>query len=98
MVYTFFDKKTSATCANKFAGGIVKNKNMLNKELAEDSTIKIKSVDVKSNTYINSSKEIIDKDSKFKVGGIVSISKYKNIFFKMLHSKLVRRGFRDEKS
>ena len=43
------------------------------------STIKMKPVDVKSNTYIDSSKEINDKDPKFKVGDIVRISKY-NIF------------------
>ena len=41
-------------------------------------TIKIKPVDVKSNTYINYSKEINAKDLKFKIGGIVRISKYKN--------------------
>ena len=46
------------------------------------STIKIKPVDVKSNTNIDSSKEINDKDPKFKVGDIVRISKYKNIFAK----------------
>ena len=42
------------------------------------STIKMKPVDVKSNTYIDSSKEINDKDVKFKIGDIVRISKYKN--------------------
>ena len=42
----------------------------------------MKPVDVKSNTYIYSSKEINDKDAKFKVGDIVRISKYKNIFAK----------------
>ena len=46
------------------------------------STIKMKPVDVKSNTYINSSKEIKDKDPKFKIGDIVRISKCKNIFAK----------------
>ena len=46
------------------------------------STIKMKPVDVKSNTYINSSKEINDKDPKFKIGDIVRISKCKNIFAK----------------
>ena len=45
-------------------------------------TIKMKPVDVKSNTYINSSKEINDKDPKFKIGDTVRISKYKNIFTK----------------
>ena len=33
-------------------------------------------------TYIDSSKEINDKDPKFKIGDIVRISKYKNIFAK----------------
>ena len=42
-------------------------------------TIKIKPVDVNSNTYINSSKEINNKDFKFKIGDVVRISKYKNI-------------------
>ena len=44
------------------------------------STIKMKPVDKKSNTYIDSSKEINNKDSKFKIGNIVRISEYKNIF------------------
>ena len=46
------------------------------------SKIKMKPVDVKSNTYIDSSKEINNKDPKFKIGDIVRISKYKNIFAK----------------
>ena len=46
------------------------------------STIKMKPVDVKSNTNIDSSKEINEKDSKFKIGDTVRISKYKNIFGK----------------
>ena len=45
-------------------------------------TIKMKPVDLKSNTYINSSKEINYQDPKFKLGDIVRISKYKNIFAK----------------
>ena len=36
-------------------------------------TIKMKPVDVKSSTYINSSKEINNEDPKFKTGGIVRI-------------------------
>ena len=43
-------------------------------------TIKMKPVDVKLSTYIDSSKEINDKDPKFKIGDIVRISKYKIIF------------------
>ena len=46
------------------------------------TTIKMKPIDVKDNTYINASKEINDKDPKFKVGDHVRISKYKNIFAK----------------
>ena len=46
------------------------------------NTIKMKPVDVKSSTYIDSSKESNDKDLKFKIGDIVRISKYKNIFAK----------------
>ena len=44
------------------------------------TTIKMKPIDVKDNTYINTSKEINNKDPKFKVGDYVRISKYKNIF------------------
>ena len=44
------------------------------------TTIKMKLIDVKDNTYINTDKETNDKDPKFKVG--VKISKYKNIFAK----------------
>ena len=36
--------------------------------------------DAKSSTYIDSSKEIDNKDPKFKIGGIVRIAKCKNIF------------------
>ena len=34
------------------------------------------------NTYINSSKEINEKDPKFKIGDIIRISKYKKVFAK----------------
>ena len=46
------------------------------------TTIKMKPADMKSNKYINSSPKINDKDPKFKIGDIVRISKYKNIFAK----------------
>ena len=46
------------------------------------NTMKMKPVDVKSSTYTDSSKEINDKDLKFKVGDIVRNSKYKTIFTK----------------
>ena len=45
-------------------------------------TIKMKSVDVKDNTYIDFKKEVNDRDPKFKVGDHVRISKYRNIFAK----------------
>ena len=44
------------------------------------TTIKIKPIDVKDNTYIITDKEINNKDPKVKVGDRVRISKYKNIF------------------
>ena len=43
-------------------------------------TIKMKHVDVKLSTYIDSSQEINNNHPKFKIGDIVRISKYKNIF------------------
>ena len=46
------------------------------------STIITKPVDVKSKTYINSSKNNNKKDPKFKIGDIITISKYKNMFAK----------------
>ena len=46
---------------------IKKNNNTYN------NTINMKPTDVKSNTYINSSKEINNKDSKFKVGYNIKI-------------------------
>ena len=50
------------------------------------STIKIKPVEVRSNTYINSSKETNDKYPKFK---IVILLDYENYFCKKLRSQLV---------
>ena len=46
------------------------------------TTIKMKPIDVKDNTYTNTSKKINYKDPKFKVGDRVRILKYKNIFAK----------------
>ena len=42
-------------------------------------TIKVKPIDVKSSTYIDSNKEINNIVPKFKVGNNVRISKYKNV-------------------
>ena len=46
------------------------------------TSIKMKPVDVKDNTYIDFKKEGNDKNSKFKFGHHVRISKYQNIFTK----------------
>ena len=43
-------------------------------------TVKTKPVDIKDNIYIDFTKEVNDKDLKFKVGDHIRISKYKNIF------------------
>ena len=45
-------------------------------------TTKMTNVGLKSNIYINSSKEIIDEDPKFELDDFVRISKYKSIFGK----------------
>ena len=59
------------------------------------SIIKMKPVDVKLNTYIDSNKGINNTDRKLRIGDIVRISKYKKAFCKRLHSKLVWRSFCD---
>ena len=57
------------------------------------STIKMKPADIKTNTYIDSSKEINHKTQKSKIGDIVIISKYNIIFAKVY--KFVWRNFCD---
>ena len=47
------------------------------------SKIKMKPVDVKSSRYVHSSKEINNKDPKFKIADIVKISKNNSIFAKV---------------
>ena len=42
----------------------------------------MKPADAKDNNFIDFKKEVNDKDSKFKIGDHVRISKYKNIFAK----------------
>ena len=44
-----------------------------------NSTIKMKPVDVRSSTYMGFNKENNKEDPKFRVGDHVRISKYKNI-------------------
>ena len=48
-------------------------------------TIKMKPIDVKDNTYVDSKKEANDKDLKIKVGDHVRNSTYKNILRKDTH-------------
>ena len=56
-------------------------------------TMKMKPVDVEDNTYIDFEKEVNDKNSKFKVGDYVRISKYKNIFAKGYMPNWSEEGF-----
>ena len=56
-------------------------------------TIKIKPVNVNSNTYTNSRKEINDKDPKFKIGDFGRISKYKNILQKVTLQSGLKKFF-----
>ena len=54
---------------------IDKLNNIVNKYNTYHRAVKTKPADVKSSTYIDSSKEINDEDPKFKIGDIVTISK-----------------------
>ena len=45
-------------------------------------TIKMKLIDIKSDSYAEYNEDFNKKDSKFKVGDHVRISKYKSIFAK----------------
>ena len=54
---------------------------------------KMKPVDGKTNTCVDSTKEINDKDPKFKIGGTVRIPKYKSIFAKVCTPKLLEEVF-----
>ena len=62
----------------KYTTSISKNTDNLDNKVNKYSntyynTIKMTPVDVKSNTYIDSSKENIEKEPKFKIGDIVRI-------------------------
>ena len=48
-------------------------------------TIKMKPIDVTYNKYLDSKKDVNDKDPKFKVGDRVRISKYKIFLIKDIH-------------
>ena len=49
-------------------------------------------VDVKSSTYIDSSEEVNDKDSKFKIGDTVRMSKFE-IFLQKSMFQIVLKKF-----
>ena len=60
------------------------------------SANKIKPVDLKSITYIDSSKDVNNNDLKFKIGDIVRISRHKNTFAKGFKIGL-KKFFRSKK-
>ena len=59
---------------------IAKLDDIVNNTTIHIRAIKMKPIDVKDNTYINSSKDVNDKDCRFQVYDHVRISKYKNIY------------------
>ena len=56
-------------CINRLDDIVNENNNTYHK------TIQMKPVDVQDNTYIDSIKEVNDKDPKFKIGDYVRVSK-----------------------
>ena len=82
--------KTLKTKIFKYTNSILKNvyiyklDDIVNEyNNAHHRTIKMRPVDVKDNTFIDFKIEVNDKDSEYKVGDHVRISKYKNIFAKV---------------
>ena len=75
-IYKYMTSISKNVCSYKLDDIVHKYNNTYHK------TIKMKSVEVKSNTYIDASKEINYKDLKFIIGDIAKISKYNNIFTK----------------
>ena len=73
-IYEYMTSISKNVYINKLGDIVVKYNN------AFHSTIKMKPVDVKPNTYIDPSNEINYQDPKFKIGDIVRILKYKIIF------------------
>ena len=58
----------------------------------------MKPVDVKSSTYIDTSKEINNEDPTLKIGDIVRITKYNNIFAKFYVPNWSKEAFVIKKS
>ena len=69
-IYRYMTSVSKNVCIDKFDNIVNEYNNTYHRK------IKMKSVDVKNNTYIDSKKEDNDKDSKCKVGDQVRISKY----------------------
>ena len=91
MIYKYMTSISKNVCIDKSDGIVNKYSSIYHR------TIKMKSADIKSNAESKSSKEINDKDPKFKISDIVRISKYKKIFWQKITflkcSKLVWRSF-----
>ena len=75
-IYKYMTSISENVYIDKLDGIVKKYNNTYN------TSIKMKPVNVKDNTYIDFKKEVNDKNPKFKVGDHVRISKYKNIFAK----------------
>ena len=69
--------------AERFIRTLKKSNYKYMTSVSKNVYIKMNPVVVKSSTYIGSSKEINDKDPKFKIGDNVRASKYKNILQKV---------------
>ena len=75
-IYKYMTSMSKNVYINKLDDAVNKYNNTYH------TTIKMKPIDAKSSTYIDSSKEINNKNPEFKIGDIGRISKYKNIFAK----------------
>ena len=75
-MYKYMTPVSKNLYIDNFDDAVHKNNNKYHR------TIKVKPADVKSSTYIDSSKGINDEDPKSNIGDIVRISKYKNTFAK----------------
>ena len=75
-IYKYMTSISKNVCIDKLDDIVKKYNNTYH------TSIKMKPVDVKDNTYIDFKKEINDKNPKFKFGDHVRISKYKNILAK----------------
>ena len=56
-------------------------------------TIKMKLIDVTSDSYAKYNEDSNEKDPKFKACDCIRILKYKSIFVKDIYCKLVRKSF-----